>query len=391
MKKVILLQVIAVIILVAKAEITAAQDNAYLNFVKIDSAYVYRWDITDSDWRLNQIQYYGYTDGRITSLLTRNYETAADVALSEYVYDSSGRRESSTNYTWTGDWVPATRYLNEYDPLGRASSVRLQKWVNGEWAEERLQQNYLYDSGNLLLGYETIFWRNNSWTPPTVSELSYNSDGRLEYHLATRPGGNIDYRIIYEYDDMGLMTQFYTQYPAGEGWSNWNLRTVQYDGCGRKVGQTNYSGEGPDWYPSTRLVLYSSFDMSAYPGRKVPVCHNGHTIRVSVAAVPAHLRHGDCLGVCLHERQKPSSIAGEPPFTVFPNPATDRITVRFNAEADFGQKRVELTDFSGKLIRSYPVTDNTDLLIERGRLKSGYYNVRLITGSETFSQTVIFE
>jgi hypothetical protein len=187
------------------------------------------------------------------------------------------------------------------------------------------------------------------------------------------------------------LTQFYTQYPAGEGWSNWNLRTVQYDGCGRKAGQTNYSGEGPNWIPSTKTVLFTSFDGVSYPGRKVPVCHNGHTIRVSVAAVPAHLRHGDCLGICLHEREKPSSIEGEPPFTVFPNPASAMMTLRFNQQLDYGQMRVELTDFSGKLISSYPVTDNADLLIERGRLKPGYYNVRLLTGNETFSQTVIFE
>jgi hypothetical protein len=97
------------------------------------------------------------------------------------------------------------------------------------------------------------------------------------------------------------------------------------------------------------------------------------------------------LGICLHEREKPSSIEGEPPFTVFPNPVGARMTLRFSQQLNFGQMKVELTDFSGKLISSYPVTDNADLLIERGRLKAGYYNVRLITGSETFSQTVIFE
>ena len=29
-----------------------------------------------------------------------------------------------------------------------------------------------------------------------------------------------------------------------------------------------------------------------------PVCHKGHTIRISPSAVPAHLRHGDTLGPC---------------------------------------------------------------------------------------------
>jgi len=33
-------------------------------------------------------------------------------------------------------------------------------------------------------------------------------------------------------------------------------------------------------------------------GGKVLMCHNGHTIFVSVNAVPAHLRHGDTPGPC---------------------------------------------------------------------------------------------
>ncbi len=31
---------------------------------------------------------------------------------------------------------------------------------------------------------------------------------------------------------------------------------------------------------------------------KVKICHNGHTITVSLAAVSAHLKHGDTLGEC---------------------------------------------------------------------------------------------
>jgi hypothetical protein len=33
-------------------------------------------------------------------------------------------------------------------------------------------------------------------------------------------------------------------------------------------------------------------------GKKVTICHKGHTITVGKAAVPAHLRHGDALGSC---------------------------------------------------------------------------------------------
>ncbi len=365
-------------------------DNTYKNYFVTDSAWLYRWNMTTSAWDLSQVQYFTYTYGRLTELLTKNYQTGANASLSVYTYNNTGRNESSTNYTWAGSWNPSTRYLNEYDIEGRTVSVRLQKWVNGQWGEERLQQNYSYDASGKLTGYESIFWRNNAWTLPTAIELSYNPSGQLEYQLATRPGGNIDYRIVYEYNEKGLMTQFYTQYPYGEGWSNWNLRSFQYDPCGGRHSQEQYTGEGPDWIPSTRTVFFTSFNFELYQGRKVPVCHNGHTIWISVQAVPAHLRHGDCIGECTYEREKSNGFDDKPPFTIYPNPARERFTVRFKDECDCESRRVDLTDFSGNLVRSYYVTDNSSLIIERGNLRSGNYFVSL-AGDETFTQAVIFK
>lgn len=391
MKKTILLQLSTMILLACTGEMCRAADNTYLNYVKTDSAYVYIWDLNSSDWVLNQVQYYSYTEGRLTELLTRNYQTGADAALSVYTYNSSNRSETATNYSWAGTWIPVTRYLFEYDLLGRTSSVRLQKWVNDEWIDDRLQQNYQYDAHNRLIGYEAIYWRSNAWTPPTVNEQYYNGLGQLENIVATRPGGNIDYRIIYEYSDKGLLSQFYTQYPSGGGWSNWNLRTIQYNDCGRKTGQTNYSGEGPDWNPSTKTEWFSSFDKDLYPDKKIPVCHKGNTIWVSPEALDAYLRKGYCLGECLYEKGNSSVIGGEPPFIVFPNPATEMITIRFSPDLCCEQMRVELTDFTGKLVKMYPASDNSDLIIERGKLESGYYNIRLIIGNEIYSQTFIFE
>jgi len=37
------------------------------------------------------------------------------------------------------------------------------------------------------------------------------------------------------------------------------------------------------------------------PNEKVLICHNGHTINVSINALPAHLAHGDQIGSCSSE------------------------------------------------------------------------------------------
>ena len=371
-----------------RPEISAQGDITYKNYFVTDSAYVYRWDPVTASWQPYQVQYYTYTGGRLTELLTKNYLSGANAALSVYTYNSSGRAEASTNYTWSGDRVFSTRYLNEYDNLGRTATLRLQKWVNGSWAEERLQQNYQYDANNRAVRYETIYWRSNAWTLPTVSELSYNALGQLEYNLATRPGGAIDYRIVYEYNDKGLMTQFYTQYPAGGSWSNWNLRSFNYDGCGGRRYQIQYTGRGPDWIPSTKTEFFTSFSADTYPGKKVPVCHKGNTIWVAAEAVPAHLKHGDCIGECLYEKEKSGQSAANVPFTIYPNPARESFTIKFDGICPCNQARIELNDFSGTLIKSFPVNDNSSITIERGNLKAGHYFVRFI-GDEVYSLPLI--
>ena len=366
------------------------EESGYRNFFKTDSAFVYRWDSAVSDWQLYQVQYYIYTSGRLTELLTKDYQTGTEAALSVYTYNSTGRNESSTNYIWAGEWKAVNRYLNEYDQLGRTASIRYQRWVNDAWTEDRLQHNYLFDTQNRVTRFETIYWRNNAWTLPSVNEHWYNDLGQLESRVASRPGGAIDYRIIYNYSDRGLMTQFYTQYPAGAGWSNWNLRTLEYDACGMKWSQTQYAGEGPNWTPSTRHEFFTSFRFDLYTGGKLPVCHKGKTLWIGINGIQAHLDHGDCIGECLYEKKDPKQSYHQIPFTVYPNPARERFTVRFDEDCLCSQARIELCDFSGTLIKSFPVNDNSPIVVERNNLKSGNYFVRFIS-DEVYSISVIFK
>jgi len=390
MNKVLILPSIILFLWFGAEKTSRGADNQYLKYVQVDSAYVYKWHVADSAWILSQVQLYHYTEGRLSELLTKDFTMGYNVTLTAYAYDEAVRLESATNYIYGDDWIPSTRELHEYNALGKTGSVRVQKWSGTDWVEDRLQQNYEYDAENKLIGYESIYWRRNAWTLPTVSVLLYNERGELESRIATRPDGNIDYRIIYEYDTSGRQTQFYTQYPAGSGWSNWNLRSFQYNTCGGKLSQIQYAGQGPYWVPSTKTEFFTSFNTDIFPGRKVPVCHNGHTIWVAAEAVPAHLKHGDCIGECSEEKDKSGVISERPPFSVYPNPARESVTVRFDDECICEGGRVDLTDRAGNLVKSYRIRDNSLLVIERGNLKAGQYYVRL-GGKTVYSLPVIFE
>jgi hypothetical protein len=49
--------------------------------------------------------------------------------------------------------------------------------------------------------------------------------------------------------------------------------------------------------PSGPQIVQSAAQ-AQYAQPKVTVCHNGHTITISKAALPAHLRQGDTAGAC---------------------------------------------------------------------------------------------
>ncbi len=92
----------------------------------------------------------------------------------------------------------------------------------------------------------------------------------------------------------------------------------------------------------------------------------------------------------LDERVRPKAVDRKPPFTVYPNPARERIRVSFDDDCNCDGKRIELTDFSGNIIKSYTVRDNATVIIERGRLRPGQYLLRLV-GNEVYTLSVIFE
>jgi hypothetical protein len=50
--------------------------------------------------------------------------------------------------------------------------------------------------------------------------------------------------------------------------------------------------------PSRPQLVPNSAAQAQYAQPKVTVCHNGHTITISKAALPAHLRQGDTAGAC---------------------------------------------------------------------------------------------
>jgi hypothetical protein len=369
----------------------------YKNYFRNDSAHVYSWDSTLNDWILSSSQEYSYyPDGKLGSIVEKSLLNGSFISKIDYLYDENGLLSVQLFYSWNMTWIPSARYLTTYNETNKIYEIMIQVYKSGDWENNRWQKNYKYDEEGRMTEFQMFYWRNNAWSLPTTDYSTYDVEGRLIKRVALYSNGSTDYQVLYNYDTNGLRSEIYAQYPSGTGWFNWWLNNYQYNDCGREISQIRYKGIITDWIPQTKTVLYTSLNSEEFPGKKVPVCHNGHTIYVSKNAVRAHLAHGDCIGECaiekdtdirgLEEKERPD----RPPFTIYPNPATEKITINFDNDECEGSKRVELTDFYGILIRSFNVKDNSDLTINRDNLLSGKYYVRLV-GKDVYSAVVIFK
>jgi hypothetical protein len=377
--------------------LNAKDDWDYKNYFRTDSAHVFSWDGTLNQWILSTSQVYEYkNNGKLNSVVEKSISTGAYISKSENLYNKNGLLSCENNYIWNGEWIPAGRSQITYDKNDNTSEILIQVYNSGEWVNNRWQKNYKYDLEGRLVEFQMVYWFNNAWSLPTTDYSTYNEQGRLTKREALYSTGNTDYQVIYNYDANGLRSEMFAQYPSGTDWLNWWLVSYQYDGCGQQQSQVQYIGSLTLWIPSTKTITYYSFKTDQFPGNKVPVCHKGNTIYVSKDAVKAHLAHGDCIGECASEKNSESKNIDEikkiqkPPFTIYPNPARDRFTIKFDKDECTDSKRIELTDFNGKLMKSFNIKGNSDFNINRNNLLSGKYYVRLV-GKEVYSMVVIFE
>jgi hypothetical protein len=88
----------------------------------------------------------------------------------------------------------------------------------------------------------------------------------------------------------------------------------------------------------------------------------------------------------------PVPVDTESGFKVFPNPATDRVTVAFELQST-ASVRMEVFNLNGTLVKSYDLgrqpQGRQDLVVNCSNLSSGTYIVRLTIGNKTYSNKLV--
>ena len=359
-----------------------------------DLSYSYKWDRLKQEWAPSTYQKYSYNESGTPDItFSYNSESGEKVTRQTFVYNENDVLMEYFSERWLDSvWIFSRKDIYSYDDQGNRTGHKTIIFKDGMWLNATNRYKYEYED-NKVVSMTSQGWEDSLWVDTGYEIYDYNISGNLILSQGFDMSGNRLNRVFYFNNEENLRTSMLVQ-----GWSRtddvWRdiyRDSYEYNNCNKRVLSLRERYSVADgWLNENKSeYFYKALINNSGTHAKVAICHNGHTIYVSVNAVEAHLNHGDCLGSC--DTDKPHMERNrEMPFKLYPNPAKDFITIRFDNNYCEGDVRIELVDSFGKIQRSYIHNGNGDLVIRRAGLHSGSYFLRIV-GEEVYNTIVIFE
>ena len=192
------------------------------------------WSLSDTCWigssRLERI----YSGSRLICTQNSTYANGAWVytTKTENHYTSSGKRDTTANYTWNtsrNDWDGTTRTYYQFDSRGNTILTVNDSWSELAWHMTSMTRSEtVYDSNNRQIQTATY-----TCGPDTV----WQGSSKTEYDYT--PSGST------------LQTRYYGSYAAGDWVMTYHIDNT-YDEAERKTIEEKWTLSGSDWIGSYR-------------------------------------------------------------------------------------------------------------------------------------------
>lgn len=365
--------------------------------LRIDHVTEYTWSPETAEWIKRSAIRYEYSDDVDVrqTVMTSDYDSGTPISRTIRYFESDNNRNVTLYQNWiSGEWVNTRRDLYLQNEFGLTIETLIQAQVNGEWQSGTRYTSYIYE-GSRLSQFTVQYWRNNQWTDMYNDTWYYNMDYILTERIQTWINNTPLNRFIYLLNENNQRQSLILYNWGKNKWVENYRRLYDYNNCGTTTSVIYQIYKNGAWVNSSRQEYFYILNTGEIiPGQRIPVCHNGITIYVSLNAVDSHLEHGDCIGECLNIRKHAfrkldNSDSHIPLFTLYPNPAKESVAVRLDQSIIGEMNRIELTDVYGKVLKSFNTKDNPEVIIQRGKLITGQYYVRL-AGEKVYSQVLIF-
>lgn len=396
MKTYILLLLALIITSAAKAQPDSYNDHPRHNnhkfssqkVQKLDSVIVYVWDTQSAIDLPDNVFVYEYCCKKDDpfEVVKYNLPERTNSNRQQYTYTRDGFKTSYLYQEWAGNaWqdMMLTKYSqNEEGKLGH--ELFSKPGISGQWVEYQ-QHFYEYDQeGRIALYRRQMSNGDGSWYDFSENIWTFNDNDQLLMRIEKRTADDyIIWTETYNYGD-GIkpverirQTMRYDPVVRHNVLTNDTRNLYYYDSFMDPSVVELYRWKNNEWVYAGKNMYFYSF----IPGRKVTVCHNGHTISIAPQALPAHLAHGDQLGACTEDNEsgKPSVPSyqqeNKPSVIVFPNPANNYFEVKLQP----GHKFHEATLFSGdgRIITSKNIAEMEHIYFDIANLLKGNYILKI--------------
>lgn len=364
----------------------------------IDSMYYSTWDNTNSQWLLKDVRHYNYKRDQLISLQLIDGNTRDSLWLWKYYYNKQNKIYYELYYDWVkGLPVISQKKETTYNLQNLKTSTLISNWKNGAWLVIR---NSIYIYTNDKITREILQVKNSQGVLFNSQYVDYVYQNDLLVEVQYK---RVSDEVIIKYqkyiydeelisDGKPLVKQvlYYQLKPNSTSeYIPISRRNYFYDKYSqyKEVLFDNWVNES--WQLSYKYVYFRKIENA----KKVAICHKGRTIVVSIAAVPAHLAHGDYLGKCIeticppHKSDTIKQLEKNDLVNISPNPTFGQISIKVGEQLNVYRK-YEILNWQGKIVKAANI-DNEEVNVDLSDVQNGIYFVRLSGEQELYRKILI--
>lgn len=292
----------------------------------------------------------------------------------EYTYDTLNRKTSMIHSSWDMNLVliPQVKEYFQYQGINSVESYYNCLYFNEQTAQwhSAIRDTTLFNlqhNPTIRTEYE---WKNNNWVKTTRNEIQYDITGNFPIiYLASNWNSGLNsfvYESKFKYsynslNDIDTMRCFYFD-TIQNIWYSTEIRSYIKSNTYFTSDFNIYNIYEPSIFNNLLLSSYNliidSNSMSLIPGSKVLYFY----------------KYNSSVGMETPENMK---------FEIFPNPATNTITIKLNNNHYFSNGHVQIFNIQGKLVKEIHLKEEMiEFTIDVSHFISGLYLGKIIKGNE---------
>lgn len=188
------------------------------------------------------------------------------------------------------------------------------------------------------------------------------------------------YDVSIQYDANGGTPGYTYNWTAGASGSS-NIGTIPTTGTAPTAFTVKVTDTKGCYQSFSRTTCITDVRCGTPGNRtKTTMCRNNKTLCVDNNAVAAQLASGAQIGPCGLPSMRTLESAG---FEVFPNPATNSVSISLSQKAD---AQIALVDLQGRTVRSQSFEEGAKTVtIDLSGVPAGLYFLNIVNGSESTS------